>query len=132
MIQAAPRPILNPIIVRMKGRPAGSQNQQPESSTRQILSQSEQSVSSKGKGKKSGSCKRTRTGCSRYVSDLTSSSSSNLEEDELMEQELQRLRASGGNSAPMWTEVPEFAGMTRATQAMTRASWVVPASQKER
>jgi hypothetical protein len=134
MIHAAPRLILDLIVVRTKGHPAGSQNKQPESSTRQTPSQFEQVVSSRGrKGKNSSSRKRTRTGRSQYVSDSTSSSSGgDLEEDKLMEQELQRLRASGGNSDPMWTEVLEFAGMTRATRAMTKASRVASASQKKR
>jgi hypothetical protein len=72
----------------------------------------------------SSSCKRTRTGCLQYMSNLTLSSDNDLEEDELMKLKLQRLYASGGNSASIWTEVPEFAGLTRATRAKSRGVWL--------
>ncbi len=39
-----------------------------------------------------------------------------------MEIELARLRKSGGEAAPLWTEMEEFRGMTRATQVSTRKS----------
>jgi len=41
-------------------------------------------------------------------------------EDELVEQELVRLEASGGTMAPLWSERPEFAGMTSATRAFEK------------
>jgi hypothetical protein len=40
-----------------------------------------------------------------------------------MEIELERLVSSGGNASPLWAEMEEFAGMTRATQVpITRRS----------
>jgi hypothetical protein len=39
------------------------------------------------------------------------------EEDRLVEVELQRLRESRGDVAPLWSTMPEFEGMTRATKA---------------
>ena len=47
-----------------------------------------------------------------------------------MELELQRLVASGGSSAPMWTKVPEFAGMTRATQTYALGSRISAGQKK--
>jgi hypothetical protein len=39
------------------------------------------------------------------------------EEDRLVEVELKRLQTSGGAAAPLWSTMPEFQGMTRATTA---------------
>ena len=39
-----------------------------------------------------------------------------------MEIELARLVQSGGEAAPLWTEMEEFRGMTQATQVSTRRS----------
>lgn len=38
------------------------------------------------------------------------------EEDALVAQELQNLVASGGRAPPLWTQMGEFRGMTRAVQ----------------
>ena len=48
-VQAAPRPILDPIIVRTKGRPTGSKSQQPKSSTQRDPSHFEQQSSTLSK-----------------------------------------------------------------------------------
>jgi hypothetical protein len=37
-----------------------------------------------------------------------------------MEIELQRLIASDGQAQPLWAEMPEFAGMTKATRSSAR------------
>ena len=54
------------------------------------------------------------------MSELSSEKDSDCrdsEDRELEERELSRLIKSGGNSAPLWTEEPDLAGMTRATRA---------------
>lgn len=44
------------------------------------------------------------------------------EEDRLMEQELERLRASKGNAPPLWTLDPDLAGMTRAGRSFVSSN----------
>src|SRR6266480_3235371 len=126
-IQIAPRPILNPITIRTKGRPRGSKNRQPESSTVRDASQFEKSLSGSSAMAKGTPAtkprKRTRTGRYRESKNRspepTESSSDYCDslEDELMHQEVARLFKSHGNAPPLWTEEPDLAGMTRATRA---------------
>ena len=53
------------------------------------------------------------------------------EDRELEERELSRLIKSGGNSAPLWTEEPDLAGMTRATRAYATCNRVRQQPQKK-
>jgi hypothetical protein len=46
------------------------------------------------------------------------------EEDRLVEVELQRLQQSRGSAAPLWSTMPEFEGMTRATKSYSLRSRV--------
>jgi hypothetical protein len=43
------------------------------------------------------------------------------EEDAIEQRELVRLQRTGGKAPPLWSEMPEFAGMLRATQSAARA-----------
>ena len=53
------------------------------------------------------------------------------EDRELEGRELPRLIKSGGNSAPLWTEEPDLAGMTRATRAYATCNRVQQQPQKK-
>jgi hypothetical protein len=134
--QLPPPPILNPAIVSTRGRPQGSLNHRPKSSTQRNLSQFELTQNKEEVKRR----KRTRTGRARNPGPKSSqkeqprkrktqekrlepeSSTHNSSEDDLMEIELARLMQSGGEAAPLWTEMEEFRGMTRATQVSTRKS----------
>ena len=53
------------------------------------------------------------------------------EDCKLEKRELLRLIKSGGNSAPLWTEEPDLAGMTRATRAYATCNRVQQQPQKK-
>lgn len=44
------------------------------------------------------------------------------EEDAIEQQEWENLRRTGGRAPPLWTQMPEFAGLTRPTQRITPTS----------
>jgi len=129
-IQVPLCPILNPQVVKTKGRPKGSKKQQTASSTQRDPSEFEATIESqKRKGvTKQKERKRTRTGRKRTRKEPTpeTESSEGVEgdsaEDALVSIELDYLVRSGGRAGPLWAEMEEFASMNKATQAFTRRS----------
>ena len=129
-------PILNPAIVSTRGRPQGSLNHRPKSSTQRDPSQFELAQNMEEVKRR----KCTRTGRARNPEPKSSqkqqsrkrktqetrlepeSSTHDSSEDNLMEIELAWLVQSGGEAAPLWAEMEEFRGMTQAVQVSTRKS----------
>jgi hypothetical protein len=117
--------ILEPAIVVGKGRPSlpqptsGSRSRQPQNSTCRDPSAFERSI---GKPtKQTQSRKRVNKGKQRRAPS-PSSDGYDSEEDALMAVELERLKESGGTASALWTLMPEFTGLTNATQSYSLQS----------
>ena len=86
------------------------------------------------KGRGGEGRKRTRAGRRKVTRESPENESSegvDSDEDRLTALELRRLVESNGEQAPLWAEMEEFAGMTRATQAIRRSQRLVKRSVLE-
>jgi hypothetical protein len=129
------QPLLrDPLIAETRGRPAGSSSStvpnQPAKSTRRNLSRFEleqmlqpgQRTIRINQEKEAAAANpqpatRTTRRCRQTQRDSSHDDGHDSEEDRLMAVELARLQQSGGSAAPLWSTIPEFQGITRATTA---------------